>query len=155
MTEFTDALLTLSREERAARDSDAGCEIQQMLTRIVDDLRSVTPHKKITVAIEPNETVRVAAPESMVAMLIGNIVRNALQHGTADDVYCRLQGRELSVSNAGALPPTDPSQPTRRFTTHPSGHGMGLYLVRRICERYRWDIRLENTARGVEARVGF
>ncbi len=155
MTEFTDALLTLSREERAAQDSDAGCEIQHLLTRVIDDLRSVTPHKQINVTIEPHAAVRVAAPESMVAMLIGNIVRNALQHGTADDVYCRLQGRELSVSNAGSLPPADPSQPTRRFTTHPGGHGMGLYLVRRICERYRWDIRLENTARGVEARVGF
>ncbi|HEY6642427.1 HAMP domain-containing sensor histidine kinase [Povalibacter sp.] len=155
MTEFTDALLTLSREERAARDSDSGCEIQQLLLRVVEDLRSVTPHKKISVAIDRRDAVRVAAPESMVAMLIGNIVRNALQHGTADNVHCRLQGRELSVSNAGSLPPADPSKPTRRFTTHPGGHGMGLYLVRRICERYRWDIRLENTAGGVEARVGF
>jgi hypothetical protein len=32
---------------------------------------------------------------------------------------------------------------------------MGLYLVRRICERYRWTIQLENTPDGVMARVGF
>ncbi|HVF16832.1 MAG TPA: ATP-binding protein, partial [Steroidobacteraceae bacterium] len=69
---------------------------------------------------------------------------------------CRLQGRELTVANAGALPSADltRAQP-RRFTTHPSGHGMGLYLVRRICERYRWSIRLENTVGGVLATVGF
>jgi signal transduction histidine kinase len=155
MTEFTDALLTLSREERAAWGGEAGCEVQQLLTRVVDDLRSVTPGKKIQVEIERRESVRVAAPESMVAMLIGNIVRNALQHGTADDVHCRLSGRELSVSNAGSLPSTDPSQPARRFTTHPGGHGMGLYLVRRICERYRWEMKLENTTEGVRASVGF
>jgi signal transduction histidine kinase len=32
---------------------------------------------------------------------------------------------------------------------------MGLYLVRRICERYGWAITLENGPAGVSARVGF
>ena len=32
---------------------------------------------------------------------------------------------------------------------------MGLYLVRRICERYRWTIRLENKSDGVSATVAF
>ncbi len=154
MTEFTDALLTLSREEHTPTDS--GCEVQQLLLRMVDDLRAVAPDKRITVAVEPQHPVSVAAPESMVAMLIGNILRNALQHGTASEVRCELHGRELSVANAGALPQTDLTlASSRRFTTHPRGHGMGLYLVRRICERYRWKIRLENTPQGVLATVGF
>ena len=68
---------------------------------------------------------------------------------------CRMRGRELSVANAGTLPTAGSVQSTRRFTTHPGGHGMGLYLVRRICERYRWGIRLENTTEGVLATVEF
>jgi signal transduction histidine kinase len=83
-------------------------------------------------------------------------VRNALQHGTGGEVVCRLQGRDLTVANAGALPDADLTRVQQpRFTTHPSGHGMGLYLVRRICERYRWSIRLENAVGGVRATVGF
>lgn len=155
MTDFTDALLTLSREEHATSGTDATCEVQQLLARVVEELRSVTPHKRISVDADRTMAVRVAAPESMVAMLIGNIVRNALQHGAADDVHCRLEGRELCVTNAGSLPVADPSQPARRFTTHPGGHGMGLYLVRRICERYRWAMRLENSPEGVRASVSF
>jgi len=156
MTEFTDALLMLSREEHASTRAEASCEVQQLLVRIVDDLRAEAPDRHISVQIEEREAVRVAAPETMVAMLIGNIVRNALQHGTAGEVYCRMHGRELSVANAGTLPETDLAHATsRRFTTHPRGHGMGLYLVRRICERYRWGIRLENTSEGVLATVGF
>jgi signal transduction histidine kinase len=156
MTEFTDALLMLSREEHAATRAEAACEVQQLLVRVVDDLRSVTAGKKISIDVDTQHPVRVSAPESMVAMLIGNIVRNALQHGTADEVRCVMKDRELIVSNAGALPQADLSQPAaRHFTTHPGGHGMGLYLVRRICERYRWGIRLENHAEGVRATVGF
>jgi signal transduction histidine kinase len=154
MTEFTDALLTLSREEHSS--AEASCEVHQLLTRIVDDLRHEMPDKRITQKIDAANSLRVAAPESMVAMLIGNIVRNAVQHGTGSDVLCEMHGRELSVANAGALPDTALGfSPSRRFTTHPHGHGMGLYLVRRICERYRWTIQLENTPDGVMARVGF
>jgi hypothetical protein len=32
---------------------------------------------------------------------------------------------------------------------------MGLYLVRRICERYGWAIRLENAGGGVTATLAF
>jgi signal transduction histidine kinase len=116
----------------------------------------VQPTKRIGLEIPDEESLRVAAPESMVAMVIGNLVRNALQHGTGDEVVCRLQGRELTVANAGALPNEKLSETApRRFTTHPRGHGMGLYLVRRICERYRWALRLENTRSGVLVTVGF
>lgn len=153
MTEFTDALLMLSREEHAP--AEPSCEVHQLLTRIVDDLRHETPDKQITLAFD-DDVVRVAAPESMVAMLIGNIVRNAVQHGTGSNVHCEMRARELSVTNSGALPDSGLGHSaSKRFTTHPRGHGMGLYLVRRICERYRWPIQLENTPDGVMARVGF
>jgi signal transduction histidine kinase len=153
MTEFTDALLALSREQQAAADTT--CDVNAVLARIVDDQRSVSPGKRILLEIAGEASLRVAAPESMVAMTIGNLVRNAVQHGTGGDVLCRSHGHELIVTNAGTLPTASLSTAARRFTTHPGGHGMGLYLVRRICERYGWNISLENGPAGVTARVGF
>lgn len=155
MTEFTDALLALSREQRPETVTETSCDVNAVLARVVEDQRSVAPDKRIVLEIESGARLRVAAPESMVAMTIGNLVRNAIQHGTGAQVLCRSRGRELVVSNAGALPPGDLSGASRRFTTHPGGHGMGLYLVRRICERYGWAIRLENSGVGVTATVGF
>ena len=37
-------------------------------------------------------------------MTIGNLVRNAVQHGTGGEVLCRSHGHELVVTNAGTLP---------------------------------------------------
>ena len=153
MTEFTDALLALSREQPAPATSK--CDVNAVLARVVEDQRSVAPDKRIVLEIEAGAELQVAAPESMVAMTIGNLVRNAVQHGTGTDIVCRCSGRELTVSNTGALPAGGLAAVPRRFTTHPGGHGMGLYLVRRICERYGWLIRLENGAAGVVATVGF
>jgi signal transduction histidine kinase len=153
MTEFTDALLALSREQQSAAETT--CDVNAVLARVVEDQRSVSPGKRIVLDIEAGTKLQVAAPESMVAMTIGNLVRNAVQHGTGGEVLCRSHGHELLVTNAGALPTENLTSAPRRFTTHPGGHGMGLYLVRRICERYGWNISLENGPRGVTARVGF
>jgi signal transduction histidine kinase len=155
MTEFTDALLALTREQQAAAASETTCDVNAVLARVVEDQRSVSPGKRIVLEIETGAKLQVAAPESMVAMTIGNLVRNAVQHGTGGEVLCRSQGHELVVTNAGTLPTENLSATPRRFTTHPGGHGMGLYLVRRICERYGWDIRLESGPAGVTAKVGF
>lgn len=154
MSEFSDALLALSREQSTLQN-DTRCDLRAVLTRIVEDQRSVMPEKHITLEIKAVSSLQLAAPESMVAMTIGNLVRNAVQHGSGQEVHCRCQGRTLTISNAGILPQDAQSATVRRFTTHPGGHGMGLYLVRRICERYGWSIRLENDAAGVSATVDF
>lgn len=172
MTEFTDALLALSREPQIVAPAETICDVYAILTRVVEDQRSVAPEKHIELELPRGAQLRVAAPESMVAMTLGNLVRNAVQHGASAHVLCRGQGRELVVSNAGELPVglAHPYAPRHsdllsstgqlenippRFTSHPGGHGMGLYLVRRICERYGWAIRLENAAGGVTATLAF
>lgn len=155
MSEFTDALLMLSREEPPTSAHRYECDVATVLVRAVEDQHNVQPAKRIGLSIPEEEALRVAAPESMVSMVVGNLVRNAVQHGTGDEVLCRLQGRKLTVSNAGRLAADHLSASARGFTTHPRGHGMGLYLARRICERYGWTLRLENTPEGVLATVGF
>jgi signal transduction histidine kinase len=155
MTEFTDALLALSREPQLVAPAETTCDVYAVLARVIEDQRSVAPEKHIVLDIRGGSQLRVAAPESMVAMTLGNLVRNAVQHGTGSDILCRATGRELVVSNAGALPAGQLEKIPPRFTSHPGGHGMGLYLVRRICERYGWAIRLENSGGGVTATLAF
>lgn len=156
MSEFTDALLALSREQLTGMPPDTRCDVHAVLTRVIEDQRSVAPGKRILLEIEDGASLLVHAPESMVAMTIGNLVRNAVQHGTGTEIRCSSRGRSLTVSNAGTLPAVDLARAPRRFTTHPGGHGMGLYLVRRICERYGWIIRLESHDDGaVMASVAF
>jgi len=63
MTEFTDALLALSREQQAAAASETTCDVNAVLTRVVEDQRSVSPGKRIVLEIEAGANLQVAAPE--------------------------------------------------------------------------------------------
>ena len=155
MSEFTTALLGLAREQDIGGTPDAGCDLASLLPRIVEDQLAAAPSKHAHLELG-SASLRVAAPDSMVAMVIGNIVRNALQHGRSDDISVALNHRTVTVHNggqisAGALPHVF----QQRFTTRSGGHGMGLYLAQRICERYGWSISLGNDAAGTCAEVVF
>lgn len=156
MAEFTTALLSLAREPDATTSTDSSCDITALLPRIVEDQRATAVDKTIALQFEAATSLRVSAPDSMVAMVIGNIVRNALQHGDGTIVSVGLHERTLKVSNAGQITVGDlPHIFEPRFTTRAGGHGMGLYLARRICERYGWQISIESDASGTTAVLVF
>jgi signal transduction histidine kinase len=156
MSEFTDALLTLSREEGFERASTADCDLAAVTARVIEDQRAIATDKEITFQADAHGSIRVPAPESMVAMVIGNLVRNAVQHGKSNRVECQLTGREIVVSNSGVLDERNAQRVfERNFTTRPGGHGMGLYLAKRICQRYGWEIGLAQAGEQVVARVKF
>jgi len=156
MADFTDALLLLSREERHDDSADLVCDLNALLPRIVEDQQATSQQQSLTLEIESTQAVHVTAPDSMVAMVIGNLIRNALQHSGGHGVRCRLSTGCFTVSNHGHIAEAQLQQLfTRGYTTRTGGHGMGLYLARRICMRYGWQITLHNTASEVEARVQF
>jgi signal transduction histidine kinase len=160
MADFTDALLLLSREERTSENVDNECNVNTLLTRIIDDQQSMSRDRQIILQAD-STTIMVHAPDSMVAIVISNLLRNALQHSDIHGVQCQLHQDELIVRNHGALTAPSSQAFERGFTTRAGGHGMGLYLARRICERYGWVITLQEVGdeqdkqRIVEARVKF
>lgn len=161
MADFTDALLLLSREERDSEKPDGECNINALLLRIVDDQQSMARDRRVE--IEMNDEIVVAhCPDSMAAIVISNLLRNALQHSDDSGVKAILQHNELIVRNSGELNDAQTSQLFERgFTTRSGGHGMGLYLAKRICERYGWTIQLFNSQLkpggkpSIEAHVAF
>ncbi len=155
MADFTDALLLLSREERRDDSADQ-CDLNALLPRILEDQQAITQQQALRLEIESTETVRVNAPDSMVAMVIGNLIRNALQHSGGQGVQCILSAHSFSVRNQGRIDDGQRQQLFNRgYTTRSGGHGMGLYLTRRICDRYGWHISLDNVGDAVQARVQF
>lgn len=160
MADFTDALLLLSREERYGEKPDDECNVNTLLARIIDDQQLMIRDRPVLLE-SSNDIVVAHCPDSMAAIVISNLLRNALQHSDESGVKVMLQGNELIVRNSGILNDSQATQLFQRgYTTRSGGHGMGLYLAKRICERYGWAIRLVNSSQpdgkpSIEARVTF
>lgn len=156
MSEFTAALLSLARESDATHAHAAQCDVIGLLPRVIEGQQATTPEKSVDLSMDSEQPLRVNAPDSMVAMVIGNVVRNALQHGSGSTVYCQLRDATLTVSNAGTIDENVAHRIfERNFSTRSGGHGMGLYLVRRICERYGWRIEFANDADNTTVTLRF
>jgi signal transduction histidine kinase len=154
MSEFTTALLSLAREPERQLADEQHCDVIAVFRRTLEDQRVAYPAKRVLIESD-FEALNVAAPESMVAMVTGNILRNALQHGSGNEIRCSLSERTLSVINTGEIAAQDlPHVFEPRYTTG-GGHGMGLYIAHRMCERYGWNLRIDSGAAGTRASCAF
>ncbi|WP_353254215.1 HAMP domain-containing sensor histidine kinase [Salinisphaera sp. PC39] len=140
MTELIEALLLLAREE----DGGELVDLEALLHEIVSG-PSLPPDSEDRLCLEVESPLAVRAPRAAVSTVIHNLVRNALRHAPAGEVRISLRRRRLEVADSGPGMPADVHRAAfdRGFQAGPSaGLGFGLYISKRLCDRFGWQIRL-------------
>jgi signal transduction histidine kinase len=157
MSDFTQALLMLSREAQLETDPGEMCDVGEIMPGIADEQRELLNGRPVQIECACGNPLRVQAPPSLVTIVVGNLFRNAIAHTDRGTVQCEVDGRTLRIRDSGAgISPAHINQVfDRNFTTRPGGYGVGLYLTKRICDRYGWKIALESSPAGTIASVTF
>ena len=145
MQETVTGLLLLTRESTPAEGYEP-VAIAPCLLSIVEACRAATG-AEIELAVEDRPAV--TAPRVAVEVVVGNLVRNAVQHGWGRPVGVVLCADRLVVTDHGAgIPPDELTAVTgrgqRASNASGDGAGLGLSLASRLCERFGW--RLEFTS---------
>lgn len=77
-------------------------------------------------------------------ILVGNLLKNAVVHNRdGGKIILELNASGLDISNDGPPLPFEQNELFRRFvrdTRHPGSFGLGLWLVRKICDYYGYTI---------------
>ncbi len=119
--------------------------------------------KDVELRLEGSDAPVVDAPESAVTVALGNLIGNAVKYTAQGEVVVRLMGNAVEVRDSGpGLSEEDAANLFRRGYrgTHsgPSqGGGIGLSIVRRLCDLYGWDVRVASggPTHGVVATLYF
>lgn len=159
MTETVEALLALARA--VPSETDVICRIDHLLPDIVEAHAYLVEDAPVTIELGELETITVRAPPRLLDILIGNLLRNAVQNTREGRVRISLRDHRLEVTDTGTgFDPVEVPVLLRRGTRGAQalrqGHGLGLYIVSEICAHYGWTIALDtHRAGGAHVCVDF
>ncbi|MGH8191699.1 MAG: sensor histidine kinase [Rhodanobacteraceae bacterium] len=160
-TELTQALLLLSRAERSGPVDGETTDVARVVEEVVDTNRPGLGKKPIDLRAEIEARVTVEAPSSVVAVALGNLVGNACKYTQEGEIVVRVQPGRVRVEDTG--PGIKAEDAERLFERGVRGEGetvkgagLGLAIVRRLCELYGWRVTLAPRAeRGAVATLDF
>jgi len=145
MAELGTSLLLMAREDHA--QPAGGCQVAAVVEEAVERQHHVLGSKPVAVDVQTDPALVVAADCGLVDILVSNLVRNAFSYTDAGSVTIHQDSRSLVISDTGRGIPADAID--QAFLRHfrdisSTGAGIGLSLVKRICDRYGWQVRLES-----------
>lgn len=160
-TELTQALLLLSRAERSGPVDGETTDVARVVAEVIDTHRSDIGRKAIDLRAEIEAPLTVEAPSSVVAVALGNLVGNACKYTQEGEIVVRVQPGRVRVEDTG--PGIKREDAERLFERGVRGEGetvkgagLGLAIVRRLCELYGWRVSLAPRAeRGAVATLDF
>lgn len=137
LSRLSEKLMQMARAEGANLRTNTSHDLAQVLKLVVDDLGHTERAKGIVLNL-PDQPVMSNIDADAFAILVRNLLENALRHGAGDApvVVTLLAGVTLRVVNAGpVVPPKILRDLTRRFhrgNTGAEGSGLGLAIVHTI-----------------------
>jgi signal transduction histidine kinase len=156
--DLTTALLLLSRNERGTGRTEL-CRVCQAL---IEDNRAQLGGKPVTITLGGRDDVFVEAPEAVVAVALGNLLGNACKYTQEGEVRVIVEDNGVRVEDTGpGLSEEDAAKLFQRgyrgsYAGDTSGGGIGLSIVRRLCDLYGWTVGIAPGAeRGAVARLTF
>lgn len=138
-----------------ARESDIGLPIEDVLANDVvleeiDNARPILTGKPVDLRCEQKARLTLHAPPRVLAVVIGNLIRNACQYTERGGVVVVIDEDRIEVRDTGIGMSSDDLErvfePFYR-SEHAGarvGHGIGLTIVKRLSDRFGWQVSISS-----------
>lgn len=134
-------LLLLAKLENKQFQDKQKVNLSLMLEEILELLVGLLEQRVVEVDLQ--EGCWLEGNSVLIEIMLTNLLMNAVRHtGDTGTIGISLSSSELVISNNG-LYPLDPDKLFKRFSIASSqtpGSGLGLSIVKEICNRYGWMI---------------
>ncbi|SIQ76582.1 two-component system, OmpR family, sensor kinase [Rhizobium sp. RU20A] len=163
---LTEKLLQLSRAEAGIGAADRAIDLLPVIDLVVTDFRRrMDDPGRLEVLRAPDARLFEPADPDAFAIVLRNLVENAIRHGASDEpITLRIEeGATMSIANGGPVLATEELAAIRRRfgrgRTQAPGSGLGLSIVERLLQQMNAELVLSSPASGrdsgFEARIRF
>lgn len=156
MEELIAAFLLLAREDATGLPSTE-VDINELVRNELERARSQAADKPVAAAIDERCRLFVTAPQRVLSVMIGNLLRNAFSYTDEGSVEVVIEPGRVTIGDSGAGMSAEQLdhvyQPFFRGDgARRGGHGVGLTIVRRLSDRFEWPVSMDSEP-GVGTRV--
>lgn len=154
MLAFIEATLYLAREDSNQINQDAPADLAAIIERLIEDNAAQIDAKGIKIERHFHGSPNLDVPFSLIQITASNILRNALEHTQTGSITIEVSDTGFAISDTGeGISAANLDKVfDRAYSTKSEGTGLGLNLVRRICDRFHWQIAIDSTV-GVGTKV--
>lgn len=161
MTELTSALLLIARDELA---SDIGpVYVAAAIEDALGSFEDVLAKKDVNAMIDIDKRLFVAANRSALAIVLSNLIGNAVRHIDSGHIRFTCSENTLHIEDTGGgIPPDSLPHVFERFyqakltPANTRGYGIGLAIVKKICDCYQWPIQVDSeVGKGTHISIQF
>jgi signal transduction histidine kinase len=148
MAELIDALLALAREEAGGARTAVSCSVGEVVNDVADKLKVLYHAKQLSVDVQVGTEVILPIERALLAIVLGNLIRNAFSYTDRGSIAISVDARGVAVQDTGSgMDQAELERVFERFYRGAGsrGAGIGMSLVKRICDRYGWRIDLAST----------
>lgn len=157
MADLVTALLAMARERDDGRRDPV--EVADLLRDTLDKHQHLLQGKDVEVRLDVQARPALVTDANLLAIVLANLVRNSFTYTEQGQVLLSLEADRLRIRDTGlGIPKADLDRVFQRLYKgrHSQGAGIGLALVKKICDRYGWGIRLHSEeGKGTEAILDF
>ncbi|MFN3714493.1 MAG: sensor histidine kinase [Alcanivoracaceae bacterium] len=160
MEALIETLLLLARSESRELPDDE-LIVNDLVYNLVERLEPLAQRKQVGVRVQQSVLLELRAPETVLTMVLTNLIRNAINYTGSGHVTVSIDAGSLVVEDTG--PGMDAAQLQRVMqpfergnNSGEPGHGLGLAIVQRLCERCRWKLEVASApGQGTSVRITF
>ncbi|GAB4032779.1 sensor histidine kinase [Spirosoma jeollabukense] len=140
MSQLNRSLLLLTQVENDQFAREDVLNLSELLNQYVNDYKPFFEHKNMTVRRNISPDVYLQMNRQLPIVLLTNLLKNAARHGINEGcVSIELTADALTIQNTGNSLPFADNLLFKRFVkdpARPDSTGLGLALVKQICDRY-------------------
>jgi signal transduction histidine kinase len=139
-------LLLLSRIDSYQYGASEQVSVSDIVRKQVTFLKDQAEEKNIAVQLDQTIPLVITANPSLLEIAISNLLLNALRYNQIDGkIEIRLHQNTLTISNTSPYNALNPAKLFQRFapTESKDGYGLGLSIVKKICDLHGWTVKYE------------
>ncbi|MEZ5479000.1 MAG: HAMP domain-containing sensor histidine kinase, partial [Thiolinea sp.] len=141
MLSLIENLLLLAREDDLAERRHEPVVINDLVQLLVEQVAAThNQDQHVQIAVQSQQLLSVDAPTQALGIVIGNLLRNACNYTRQGQVLILIGGNAVSIRDTGSGIADDQlervQQAFQRSSNEAEGYGLGLDIVRRLCERF-------------------